>query len=101
MSSTDTAARFRASYEARERRLSSGNFGPRPWRFTLDDTNCLRETMLGHVGRFARTRKVIFDATVKDFGSCEPRRLDRALKWLFEAGRIKRVDGGYVKARRQ
>jgi hypothetical protein len=106
-SSADTAAAFRLAFSARKERERRR---PRalPKRWTLEATTCLREVMLDHIGRWPRARAAIFAAVRDDFGgldirrgSRDLRRLERALRWLLEAGKVVRVAGGYRRDRVQ
>lgn len=99
--SGETADRFRAKYERRVERIASG----RPWpylRWTTAQANCLREILVEQVGYFPRRPVDIFEATRNEYGSCEPKRLEYALKSAVDQGLIERVEGGYrrVRARR-
>jgi hypothetical protein len=67
----------------------------------FEDVACLRETMAASVDRYPVSRAVVFSRTRTEFGPCEDRRLERALRWLVEAGRVERTSDGYVRARRR
>ena len=99
--SSESAAAFRLAFAARKERE---RWRPRalPKRWTLEATRCLREVVLDHIGRWPRARAAIFAAVRDDFGaldlrrgSRDMRRLERALRWLVDAGKIVRVEGGY------
>lgn len=96
-SSSETSARFLASFEARAGDLAQ----PRPVtgrpsrEWSHSDTVLIREVLLGKVKRYPRSALELFQDVLDDFGSCHERRLWRALRWLLERGRIARVGPKY------
>ena len=100
--SAETAASFRAAYLARQERRRIG----RPWQpprfWDAGEITCLREMMLDQVHRLTpRGAGEIYRRTVDDFGSCDAKRLQRALRWLAASGRVVRVPKGYLLAPRR
>lgn len=100
--SAETAANFRAKYQARQERRRAG----RPWQpprvWDPGEITCLRETMLAQVHRLTpRMPAQIYRRTIDEFGSCDEKRLDRALRWLKDTGRVVRVPDGYLLAPRR
>jgi hypothetical protein len=92
----ETAANFRAAYEARMARRDKG----RPWRCHRDkavDLAYLRERVLVKVGRLTpKWPSQLRQEVEEDLGSVCERRFARCLKWLLEQGEIKRTSDGYL-----
>lgn len=100
--SVETAANFRAVYQARQQRRRAGHAWRPPCFWDPDDLACLRETMLAKVHRLTpRMPAEIYRRTRETFGTCSEERLYRARRWLTDTGLVVRVPDGYLLARRR
>lgn len=91
----ETAALFRAAYDARMERKVNG----RPWQCRHDnvDLDYLRERLLVKVGRLTpKWPSQLHREVEDDLGDVCVKRVKRCLKWLLEHGEIRRSPDGYL-----
>lgn len=94
---SQTAALFRAAYDARQVRRRAG----RPWRPpqtpTAEALAAFRGLVLSKVGRLApRWTTAIRRDVEAEWGTVDRRRVDRALAWLVTVGAVRRTPDGYL-----
>lgn len=90
--SAESAARF---LELRSRRAAAQKSWRERWK--VDETEYLRAVVLSKIGRLTpKTHREIYLDVVADYGPVAFERIQRHVRWLVDAGHVKREEDGFL-----